>query len=280
MTYRSLLVLLDNDARCAERTRVSIGLARALDAHLVGLAATGRIPWPVSVDGAAMLDQFAGMAWAALHGQAQQAARQFADACGDARLHSAETVVVEEDKAVALVRHAHCSDLVVVGQPDPDRADCLLQRDTVESVVLHSARPTLIVPYAGQFGTIGQRVMVAWDDSREAARAVADALPLLRRAEQVQVVAWQEGSLEGSAPLAERLGTLRQWLAWHGVAAETSVETSGIAIAEAMLSRAADLDADMLVMGAYGHMRWTERMLGGATRGLLDAMTVPVLMAH
>jgi nucleotide-binding universal stress UspA family protein len=280
MTYRSLLTLLDNDARCPVRTQLAIQLAHKFEAHLVGLAPTGRIQWPTSVHGAAMLDEFAGIAWAALHGQAQQAVERFDEACRDAHLASKETVVVEEDEAVALVRHAHCSDLVLLGQPDPDQADYLLRRDMVEGVVLQSARPTLIVPYAGRFGDVGQRVMVAWDDSREAARAVTDALPLLRRAAHVQVVAWQEPGLQGDVPLAERLGALRQWLAWHGVVAETAVEASSVAVAEAMLSRAADLEADLLVMGAYGHMRWTERMLGGATRGLLDAMTVPVLMSH
>jgi nucleotide-binding universal stress UspA family protein len=280
MTYRSLLVLLDHDARCVQRTQLSIELARALGAHLVGLAPTGRIQWPSSVHGAAMIDQFAGMALATLHGQAQRAVERFADDCRDAGLASTETVVAEEDHAVALVRHAHCSDLVVLGQPDADKSDYLMQREMVERVLLQSARPTLIVPCAGRFTAIGQRALVAWDDSREAARAVADALPLLRRAERVQVVAWQEGGPEGPASLAQRLGALRQWLVWHGVAAEASVETSSMPVAEAMLSRAADLGADLLVTGAYGHMRWTERMLGGATRGLLDRMTLPVLMSH
>ena len=82
--------------------------------------------------------------------------------------------------------------------------------------------------------------------------------------------------------MGPRLAALRQWLAWQGVAAETQEERSisGVGIAEALLSRAADLDSNLIVMGAYGHSRWTERVLGGATRGLLDAMTVPLLMSH
>ena len=108
-----------------------------------------------------------------------------------------------------------------------------------------------------------------------------DALPLLRLAEQVEVVSWKESSAIDDARLTARLEALNRWLLWHGVASRMHTEVSvDIGIAEAMLSRAADLSADLIVMGAYGHARWTERMLGGATRGLLEAMTVPVLMSH
>jgi nucleotide-binding universal stress UspA family protein len=150
----------------------------------------------------------------------------------------------------------------------------------VEQVVLHSARPTLILPYAGRFDEVGQRVMVAWDDSREAARAVSDALPLLRHAGRVQVVSWVESGTTEHGTLRRRLDALHQWLMWHGVNAEVRVERTEIGIADAMLSRAADFGTDLIVMGAYGHARWAERVLGGATRGLLQTMTVPVLMSH
>ena len=146
-------------------------------------------------------------------------------------------------------------------------------------MVLHSARPTLILPYAGRVTSLGSKVMVAWDDSPEAARALSDALPLLRRAARVQVVAWHETDDDDRA-LRRRLDDVHRWLMWQGVSAEVAVETTEIGIAEAMLSRAAELEVDLIVMGAYGHARWTERVLGGATRGLLAAMTVPVLMSH
>lgn len=280
MTYRSLLVLLDTDPRCAARTQLAIGLARTLDCHLVGLAPTGRVQFPITIESAAMVGDFVTQAWGLLNDAAQQAARQFREACEAAGLRSIETVVVEDDKALALVRHAHCSDLTLLGQADPDQPGHLLVRDMVEQVVLQSARPTLVLPYAGRFDSVGRRVLVAWDDSREATRAITDALPLLQRADQVQLLAWNEAGKAGDATLVPRLEAMQHWLMWHGVNAETSVETTGIGIAEAMLSRAADLDADLLVMGAYGHARLTELMLGGATRGLLAAMTLPVLMSH
>lgn len=280
MVYRSLLVQLGADEGCPERIRVAIELARDQDAHLVGLAATGRLDLPVAVDAGTMAEGFLEAAWAAMRAEATQVAQSFTAACAEARLHSVEAVVVEEDAASALVRHAHCSDLVVLGQVDRTARGRRLASQVVESVLVDSARPVLVVPYAGRQQAVSRRPMVAWDDSREAARALADALPLLRRAECVQVLAWREGVDEEPVPLAARLHSLQQWLAWHGVRAETAVEVTTIDIADAMLSRAADLDADLLVMGAFGHRRLTERLLGGATRGLLDSMTIPVLMSH
>ena len=279
MTYRSLLVLLDQDPLCAARTEVAIRLARNLDCHLVGVAPTGLVEMPTMPEAAASFAQLATLAWDTLREQAQQASRRFRDECGKASLKSFEVVVDEADKAASLVRHAHCTDLTVLTQADPDAPGHRMAQAVVEQVVLHSARPTLILPYAGRVGDVGTHAMVAWDDSREAARALSDALPLLRRAARVQVVGWNEAGDDDST-LRPRLDDVRRWLMWQGVSAEVSVETTGIGIAEAMLSRAADLSVDLIVMGAYGHTRWSERMLGGATRGLLKSMTVPVLMSH
>ena len=280
MTYRSLLVLLDADPLCAARTHVAMRLARDLDCHLVGVAPTGLINMPVSSDAATSLAEYAGLAWDMLRDQVDQAALRFGDECRAAGVKSFEAVVDESGKAPSLVRHAHCSDLTVLTQADPAAPGHRLAQDLVEQVVLYSARPTLILPYAGRFDTIGSNVMVAWDDSREAARALSDALPLLRIAKRVQVVSWNKIDADDDETLRPRLDALHQWLMWQGVPADMCSETTGIDIADAMLSRASDLNADLIVMGAYGHARWTERVLGGATRGLLASMTVPVLMSH
>jgi len=279
MTYRSLLVLLDQDPLCAARTEFAIRLAQALDCHLAGVAPTGYVDLPASSIAATSLAEFATLAWQALHDDAEQATLRFGDACRAAGLKSFEAVLDESDKAASLVHHAHCSDLTLLTQADPGTPGHRPMQEMIEQVVLFSARPTLILPYAGRFDTVGGLALVAWDDSREAARALSDALPLLRRARRVQVVSWKTADEEGES-LAARLDALGRWLMWQGVPAEVRVETTAIAIADAMLSRAADLDADLIVMGAYGHNRWAERVLGGATRGLLASMTVPVLMSH
>ena len=280
MTYRSLLIFLDGDPLCEARTQVATRLARDLDCHLVGVAPTGLIDMPVSPGAATSLTQFAALAWDTLRDQAEQATQRFRDQCRQLGVKSFEAVTDESDKATSLVRHAHCSDLTVLTQADPSVPGHRLAQDLVEQVVLYSARPTLILPYAGRFGTVGTNVMVAWDDSREAARALSDALPLLRLAKHVQIVSWNSTSDDDDNALRARLDALGRWLMWQGVSADMRVETTGIDVADAMLSRAANLNTDLIVMGAYGHVRWTERMLGGATRGLLTSMTVPVLMSH
>ena len=279
MTYRSLLVFLDQDPLCAARTQIAIQLARVFDCHLVGVAPTGLVdlPWSQQVDPS--LEKLSAMAWSALRGHAEQATERFRRECRAAGVKSVEAVTDESDKARSLVRHAHCSDLTVMTQADPAAPGHRVVQALVEQVVLYSARPTLILPYAGRFATVGSNVLVAWDDSREAARALSDALPLLRLAKRVQVLSWSEGGTDDQT-LRPRLDALNQWLKWQGVSADLRVETTDIGIADAMLSRAADLSADLIVMGAYGHARWTERVLGGATRGLLATMTVPVLMSH
>lgn len=280
MTYRSLLVFLDSDPICAARIQVAMRLAQDLDCHLVGVAPTGIVELPLFSEAATALAEFSALAWDSLRDHAEQATQRFRDACRAAGVKSFEAVVDESDKAPSLVRHAHCSDLTVLSQADPTTPGHRVAQAFVEQVVLYSARPTLILPYAGNFETVGRNAMVAWDDSREAARALSDALPLLRLAEHVQVVSWSEDSADCDKTLRPRLDALSKWLMWQGVSANLRVEMTDIDVADAMLSRAADLNADLIVMGAYGHARWSERVLGGATRGLLATMTVPVLMSH
>ena len=138
----------------------------------------------------------------------------------------------------------------------------------------------LILLFAGRFDTVGSNVMVAFNDSREAARGLSDALPLLLLTEHLQVVSWSEAGASCDKALRSRLDALSQWLMRQGVSADLRVEMTDIDIADAMLFQAADLNTDLIVMGACGHARWIERVLGGATRGLLATMTVPVLMSH
>ncbi len=280
MTYRSLLVFLDKDLGCAARTQVAIRLSQAHNCHLVGVAPTGLVDVSATSYAAATLVELAGIAKDALREEAEGAALRFKDACRAAGLKSVEAVVDEADKARSLVRHAHCSDLTLLTQADPTDPGHRQAQDLVEQVVLNSARPTLIIPYAGRFEPLGSSVMVAWDESREVVRALSDALPLLRRAKRVQVVSWNETGAADDGTLLTRLEALKQWLMRQGVSADMRVETTDIDISNAMLSHAADLNVGLIVMGAYGHSRWVERILGGATRGLLASMTVPVLMAH
>ena len=282
MTYRSLLVHLDLDRRAGARTAYALRLARKFGCHLVGAAPTGIVPLTteVSIDAASSLAEYAQAAWAALQHHTQAACAGFDSACLDAGMRSHETVSEHADKAKSLVRLARCTDLVVLSQADPGEADFLPARDLVADIVVHSARPTVVLPHAGQFDTVGSRALVAWDDSREVARATADALPLLRRADRVQVVTWIDPTDTDLAAWHERQRAVQQWLRRHGVNAELRLMQREVGLTESLLSCAADFEADLIVMGAYGHPRWAERVLGGATRGMLASMTVPVLMSH
>jgi len=280
MTYRSLLVLLDHTSACTARVSCATHLAKRLDCHLVGLAPTDLIDLPSVPRAAASLTEYAALVWDGLRAQAERAADAFRDACHAAQIDSFEAIVDEANKTDSLVRYARSSDLTVLTQPDPREPTQSAIRELVESVLLHSARPTLVLPFAGRFDSLGNRVMVAWNDSREAARAVSDALPLLQRASQVEVVAWLEAGGSDAVASRAQLDALQRWLMWHRVAAKVRIEPRRSAIGEAMRSHAADSNAELIVMGAYGHARWAERVLGGATRDLLDATTVPVLMSH
>jgi nucleotide-binding universal stress UspA family protein len=278
MSYRSLLVVLDE--RAAKRLDLAVQLARRFDAHLVGLAPTGRVTVPI--DGALGMAGPAAFepVWEGLRQRADAQAQAMRERCAAAGLKSYEAVVDDDEAAPSIVRHGHCSDLVVLGQADPGDPAHLAAQAAVEQVVMHSSRPILLVPYVGALERLGENVLVAWNDSREAARAIADAMPLLCRAKQVRVLQCSTPIEDDDEAVAARLEALRRWLMWHGVDAEVRREVTEIDVGNALLSRAADFDADLIVMGAYGHSRWSERVLGGATRTLLASMTVPVLMSH
>jgi nucleotide-binding universal stress UspA family protein len=272
MTYKTLLVHLDETAQRSERLRLAAALAARFDAHLVGLFALGaaRIPSYALAEAGPVVREIEERR----RGEAARAAeREFREAERRGGGKS-EWRVSTQDAAAAVRLSARYSDLVVLGQPQPGDG---LRRAIVEEVVLAGGRPVLLVPYAGRFADAGKRVLVAWNASAQAARAVTDALPLLAAAQSVEVVAFGEGGDHGELPGAD----LALFLARHGVKATAARQSAeGIDVGSQILSRAADSDADLIVMGAYGHSRMRELALGGATRSLLDAMTVPVLMAH
>jgi len=175
----------------------------------------------------------------------------------------------------AVVGRALYADLLLLGQHMPDEMDTLsTPTGFVESVLIESGKPAIIVPFAGTFAQVGKHVLIAWKPSREAARAVAAALPLLQRSSRIHV------AVEAGNDTASQ--DLETWLRTHGVEAKLEHHAaldSGHA-GEGLLSLAADVDADLLVMGCYGHSRARELVLGGATRTVLRSMTLPVLMAH
>jgi nucleotide-binding universal stress UspA family protein len=284
MSYKDLLVVLDSEASARGRVDLAVALAELFAAHLTALypLPNQSLAFPPS-----HLGYFDPTMLAPFFDDLRQRARDAADAMRAtfeeaARLRgvAAEWREIpeglEDDPAV----HARYADLTILGQVDPDGGEAEVLRPRPEQVALASGRPILVVPYAGRFETVGRRVLIGWNASREAARAVNDALPLLAAAEIVTVLTIdpREGPDEhGELPGAD----IALHLARHGVKAEIERTVStGLGVGEVLLSRAADLGADLVVMGAYGHSRVRELLLGGATRSLLQSMTVPVLMSH
>jgi nucleotide-binding universal stress UspA family protein len=172
-------------------------------------------------------------------------------------------------------RIARHFDLAIVGQVEPGKA--LPEELVAEGALLDSGRPVLVVPYVQKAGLKLDRVMVCWDGSRNAARAVSDAMPFLTRAKLAEVVTIANEDKNDEIPGVD----IAQNLARHGIKVEARrVAPGDVDIANNILSIAADTASDFMVMGSYGHSRLREFLFGGATRGVLAAMTVPVLMSH
>ena len=182
----------------------------------------------------------------------------------------------EGDVHDVVTRLSRYADVVVLGQTAPGDTGDHLFIELPEQVVLAAGRPVLVVPYVGSYFTVGERVLIAWDGSREAARAVHDALPLLTRARMAAVL-----SVDPAGAGAESGAAMAAHLAQHGVPAEASTTVDdNIGTGTVLLSRAGGLGADLIVMGAYGHSRAREWVVGGVTRHILGHMTTPVFMSH
>ncbi|HKS88701.1 MAG TPA: universal stress protein [Stellaceae bacterium] len=277
MATRDILVAIDNAATLAQRLAPAAVLAAAEGARLTGLFASGL---PVEN---AYGDLSGWMQVVEAFLESQRAAASVAEAAFRQELAqrklTGDWLYRESDATDTAIALAPLYDLVVIGQANPDAEPTGARTLQPEAVVLGCGRPVLVVPYAGNFAEIGRHVLVGWNGSREATRALHDAMSMLQRAEAVTIVE-VAGAAEPDAmrvPAAELAAALGR----RGVRASAETAPSGdISIEDLLLSRAADLGADLLVMGAYGHSRLREYVLGGPSRGIFRHMTVPVLMAH
>jgi nucleotide-binding universal stress UspA family protein len=282
MSYKSIVVQLDMSARAHPRLEYALHLARQFDAHLTGVF-SAFTPDPRS---------FYVMAGAADYYEEHRKTRQERHGALERIFHAellradvrGQWVDYPDSAGEAIPRYARYADLVVAGQDDPDDPESFIADHFPETLVMTSGRPVLFIPYTGVFPTLGANIMVAWNGSRESARAVQDAMPLLQRAEKVTVVRLNESKGEPSASRANRIpgADIALLLARHDVKAEVAAldGVNDIPMGDMLMSRASDLGADLVVMGAYGHSRWQELVMGGATRTLLESMPVPVLMSH
>jgi nucleotide-binding universal stress UspA family protein len=279
MSYQSILVHVDSSPDCTNRVELAALLAQRFGAHLTGLFTAWLPTFEVSMAAVPVYD---------VTGTAQE----YAENCADKAKETFDKVVrvIGVDQAEwrqsigrpieVLCLNARYHDLVILGQHNPEQSIDNLPKDFVPQVVLGAGRPVLVVPYAGRFADVGQHALVGWDAGREAARVLTDALPLLKRAKKTTLQTFnsrQMFSKQGELPG----GDISLYLARHQVSVELLGNIEGVMdVGAQLLSTVADVDADMLVMGAYGHSRLIELALGGATKTVLESMTVPVLMAH
>lgn len=275
MSLKNILVYVD-DSKRAEGTVAAAGtLAREHDAHLTGLA----IERPPYIPGFAAIEiPPSAMEIMAKQREAMMAAAKEVFESGVAKVGRAAQSGWTTAKGHALeilALRSRYADVTVLAQTTPEMRGTA-DEDLVDDLVMTSGRPVLVIPYIGGPDSFNGTVLVGWNASREAARAVADAMPFLRRAGQVEILAVEPNGM-GDIPGAD----IAAHLARHGIEAKANA-TQGldIEVGDVLLNRAADIGADLIVMGGYGHSRMRELVLGGATRHILDHMTVPVLLSH
>jgi nucleotide-binding universal stress UspA family protein len=273
MALRHIVVVLDDSAQSEARLTTAIALARQHEAFLTGLCPLDTLR-PVAVAA-----RTAGKPGTVnnLADIIDRVEADFVDRLNRGGLRGGWKSV-PDTASEAFVRHTRQTDLIVLGQVNPEHPPPA-GRHMLEDVLLNAGRPILAIPYAGRFETLGARILVGWNGSREAARALHDALPFLAKAASVTVL--DAFPAIGDAPDDASISGIAHYLGHHGIEAKiTRLPLDGVSPADALLSYTMDIDADLLVAGGYGHSRLRELVFGGVTRGLLQHLTVPVLMSH
>jgi nucleotide-binding universal stress UspA family protein len=283
MSYKTILVHVDESERAIERIKLAAAVAMAQKAHLIGTATTGASRYIQRTRMLAELDPNFMIHLEFLRKRANRGLEEFESTAQMLGIPSFEKRLVDDEAGGGVCLQARYCDLIVIGQNDPEEVSPVVMPDFPQYVVLNSGRPVLIVPYSSTFESIGKRVLIAWDASMAATHTVTNAIPFLKCAQLVQVVVFNPQSQHQQQPSSQDLapgGELARYLSRHDIKVEVLQRNTSQDIGSAILSLATDLDSDLLVMGGYGHSRFREILLGGVTRTVLETMTIPVLMSH
>ena len=276
MSYKTVLVHVDESEHANERIKLAASIAMAEHAHLIGTAMTGASRYLVQTQ--MLAERYPNLKTHLdfLRERAMRGLEEFDSAAQRIGIPSYEKRLVDDEAGAGICLQARYADFVVIGQNDPDELSPVVMPDFPEYVVLNSGRPVMVVPHTGNCDTIGKSVLVAWDASMQATRTVTNAIPLLRRAQMVLVVSFnQEGR-----PSPSSTSDIAVYLGRHGIKVEVLQKKTGQRIGDAIMSAAAEAESDLIVMGGYGHTRFREIVLGEVTRDVLETMTVPVLMSY
>lgn len=280
MAYRTIVVYFTSSSRSDALIESAVGVARKFDAHLTGLYVVPSVEVYVAAEVPVTADI---MDLQRRHFVEEAAVIQSAfESATDGETFSAEWRLADATGSTVpatVMEHARCADMVIVSQ-DQGLEEYGARHKVAEEVMFASGRPVLFIPTAGSYPVIGDHVTVAWNDSRESARACFDALPFLQSARDVGILcvnAKDTSMADASLPGSE----LATALARHDVRCEISQSVADeISVGDEILSRIADRGSDMLVIGGFGHSRVRELVFGGVTRQILAHMTEPVLMTH
>ena len=276
MAIKDLLVHLDETPASATRLQAALALAAACGAQLIALYLMAE-PFLPGMGGRHLPAELLREHLA--HAEAE-AESLLAGARTEADRHGVALDIIRESGSLdrlphLLARHSRYTDLTIVGQPDLT-AHGVDDTALTEAAFMDSGHPALVIPRAGIAVLPPRRALIAWDGSREAARAASDAIPLLRFAENVLILVVE--SRDAGDQLESKLAA---HLLRHEVKAEVrQIAGGGAGIANVLLGQARDEAADLLVMGGYGHSRLREMFVGGTTRDILEHMTMPVLFSH
>jgi nucleotide-binding universal stress UspA family protein len=275
MAFRSILVHLADDPRHALRLDLALEMARRHKAHLTALYTHSSANMPAGIEGrGASLRYIAEAAETGLE-KTQAMAAEFEEHCQQYGI-TGEWHFEEGDPLDLLAQYAHLADLTIVSQTDPATLEDRLTFHRMDHLALSVGCPVLVIPREGEVAVPGSRILIAWKPHSQSARAVHEALPLLEKAERVTVfsVVPAEHDFVPGADIATRL-------ARHGVKVEVRSDIgTGGNTGEVILATARDIDCDLIVMGAYGHSRLREMVLGGVSYHVLNHATIPVLTSH
>ena len=279
MTLKTILISMNDIDRADQLVNLAAGMGEKFGAHITGLYVIPAVQvYPAG--GMQLTTQVCDGHRKYFLDHAEALKRKFQGAMNKAGIKSEWRLIESASSLIAdgVIEHGRQSDLVVIPQTRSDTTSGI-EVGFTEQVVMDCGRPVLVVPSFGDFADVGKNVLVAWNGTRESARAAFDAMALMKQADTVNI-AWvnpQEEDLDMDLPGAEMATTMSR----HGfkVTAE-AIPVGDLSVGDALLSHASDVGADLLVMGAYGHSRMREFIFGGATRTILESMTIPVLMSH
>ncbi|MBD8892905.1 universal stress protein [Roseibium litorale] len=276
MALKDILTIIDL-AGAQPAANYALDLAGRSDAHVTGLAMAFEPVVPAFAAAPMPVDYLQ-----AAHEQAVAAAKDargvFDELARRAGINSESRVadLLTGGPLESVLQHCRTTDMVAVSQANPDSPEPM--RDLlIETILFESGVPVLLVPYIGAPAGAPKHVLIGWDGSSTATRAVHAALPMLSSAEKITVLLIEKKARGGGQPGAE----IATYLARHGLDVTIDVVTNPQAgVADTLLNYVSDHGIDLVVMGGYGHSRMREFLFGGATREILASMTVPVLMAH